>query len=235
MHDMPWGMLETIVRDKNLDQQIESVAALGDPTRRELYLYVQRQDHEVGRDEASKAVHVSRTLASFHLDKLAEAGLLEVSYRRLTGRTGPGAGRTSKLYRRSGKEIEIALPARRYELVARLLMEAMEEGGSEEALERAAESWGRRLGREARERSKNPMRSALEALGQAGFEPSRSKDGAIVLRNCPFNALRSRSSKMVCRMNLALCRGLLSGLEAPTWSVRLEPEPGRCCAVFQTA
>ena len=35
--------------------------------------------------------------AAFHLDRMAEAGLLDVGYRRLTGRVGPGAGRTAKV------------------------------------------------------------------------------------------------------------------------------------------
>jgi len=220
-------------RDNELNRQIEAVAALREPIRRDLYRFVAKQDGEVSRDQAARALRISRSLAAFHLDRLAEAGLLEVSYRRLTGRTGPGAGRTSKLYRKSTKEIEIALPARRYELVARLLMEAIEKGGSERDLEQVAEAWGMRLGNEAKRRS-DPAR-LIQVLRDAGFEPERSKDGTIVLRNCPFEALRSMSRHLVCHMNLALCRGILAGLDASRMSVRLEPDQGRCCAVFQPA
>jgi hypothetical protein len=46
----------------------------------------------VGREEATQAVGITRELAAFHLDKLLEEGLLDVEYRRLSGRTGPGAG-----------------------------------------------------------------------------------------------------------------------------------------------
>jgi hypothetical protein len=59
----------------------------------------------------------------FHLDKLIEHGLLETSYRRLTGRRGPGAGWT--LYRRSAVQLDISLPARDYELAARLFARAL--------------------------------------------------------------------------------------------------------------
>ena len=39
-------------------------------------------------------------------------------FQRLTGRSGPGAGRTAKLYRRSDTEIGVSLPERRYDLAA---------------------------------------------------------------------------------------------------------------------
>src|SRR5260370_27054776 len=78
------------------------IAVLGDPVRRRLYDYVAAQDHEVSRGEAAEATGVQRPLAAFHLDRLAEAGLVNVTFRRTTGRSGPGAGRPAKLYRRRG-------------------------------------------------------------------------------------------------------------------------------------
>lgn len=51
----------------------------------------------MSRAEAADAVGVARTLAAFHLGKLVDAGLLEVAHRRLTGRSGPGAGRPAKV------------------------------------------------------------------------------------------------------------------------------------------
>lgn len=74
---------------------------LGDPTRRTIYREVLASAAEISRDEVAAAAGVSRKLAAFHLEKLLEAGLLEASYRRLTGRTGPGAGRPAKLYQPS--------------------------------------------------------------------------------------------------------------------------------------
>src|SRR5262245_41735059 len=115
--------------DKPLERQLVPLAALADPVRRSIYLHVLAQGNEVSRDEAARELHVSRALAAFHLDKLADAGLLEVSYRRLSGRTGPGAGRPSKLYRRSALQVDVTVPARRYELAARLLAQATAEGG----------------------------------------------------------------------------------------------------------
>jgi len=226
--------------DKELQVDIDRISILAEPLRRQLYLYVAGQGDVVGRDQAAKAVGTSRRLAAFHLDRLVESGLLEVSYRRLTGRTGPGAGRPSKLYRRSPHRIPLALTAREEPVAARVLARAMESGESVESLERAAVSWGRQMGREARERaglnatSAEISRWALEALTRAGFDPRREPDGRILLSRCPFDALKSDATVRICHMNLALCRGLIEGLAEPSWSVRLDPQPGRCCTVFQS-
>ena len=101
-------------------QDIDAIGVLHDPQRRAIYGYVSRQRHDVSRDEAARAVSISRSLAAFHLDRLVEAGFLEASYRRLSGRQGPGAGRPSKLYRRSNRQLSISLPERQYELLAQL-------------------------------------------------------------------------------------------------------------------
>ena len=76
---------------------IQVAAVLAEPTRRALYDLVVARRMAIGRDEAATTLAISRELAAFHLDRLVEAGLLETEYRRLTGRTGPGAGRPAKL------------------------------------------------------------------------------------------------------------------------------------------
>src|SRR5688572_10198722 len=102
-------------------RELDAMAALREPTRRRLYQYVERQLEAVSRDEAAEAIGITRALAAFHLDKLVEVGVLKAEYRRLSGRSGPGAGRTSKLYRRSRNQFAVSLPHRNHELLARLL------------------------------------------------------------------------------------------------------------------
>jgi len=79
--------------DADLATQVSRVAALKDPVRRSLYELVASSDGPVGRDQAAAITGVPRALAAFHLDRLAEEGLLEVTFRRLTERTSPGANR----------------------------------------------------------------------------------------------------------------------------------------------
>src|SRR3954467_11626577 len=100
--------------------ELPRLGALADDVRRRLYRYVVAADSPVGRDDAAQACEVSRSLVAYHLDRLVEEGLLEVTFERLTGRTGPGAGRPAKLYRRSARQFHVSLPPRDYELPARL-------------------------------------------------------------------------------------------------------------------
>lgn len=227
--------------DKDLARNIETFAVLGDPLRRSLYLYVTSQEKEISRGEAARALDISKALAAFHLDKLAEAGLLDVTFRRISGRTGPGAGRPSKLYRRSSRELEISFPPRRYDLAAKLLASAARQSGTSQtaALDHEAQEWGRRLGAETRAGlGANPdpaaiARAILTALRTTGFEPRQESAATIILENCPFAAVQREVPLVTCGMNFALCRGLLEGLEAGEWTARLEPRPGRCCVIFE--
>ena len=82
-------------------EQVAGVAALAEPVRRDLYRFVVAQAGPVSRDQAGEGVGVPRHTAKFHLDKLVEEGLLDTEFRRLGDRQGPGAGRPTKLYRRS--------------------------------------------------------------------------------------------------------------------------------------
>ncbi len=222
------------------EEQLEATAILAEPVRRALYLHVARFPGDVSRDQAASAVGVDRSLAAFHLDKLAEAGMLEVSYRRLSGRRGPGAGRPSKLYRRSPREIDISLPERQYRLLARLLAGAVGASrAASTALARAARELGKSLGSEARAatgtrpRRKDLMRAAEAVLRRMGFQPYREGAATIRLRNCPFDALAREHRDLVCGMNLELMDGVLEGLRAKGIVASLEPTAGMCCVALR--
>jgi predicted ArsR family transcriptional regulator len=219
--------------------QISAIAALNEPIRRNLYAYIVDRPEPVGREEAAEAVGITRELAAFHLDKLLEEGLLDVEYRRISGRSGPGAGRPAKLYRPSGRLVQVSLPERRYDLAARLMAEALEdpEGDPVEAIDRAARRFGHAIGAQAR-RHLGRRPSATRLLDRAcavlrdhGFEPVHG-DGEIRLRNCPFDAIAKDHTALVCGMNLALAEGLVTGLGAEGIDVRLDPMPGTCCVVL---
>src|SRR5439155_10241616 len=100
-----------------MKDDLASLGALDEPNRRRLYELVVATG-ELGRERAADELGISRELAAFHLDRLVDAGLLEASYRRLSGRAGPGAGRPAKLYRRAAAELSVTLPPRRYESIA---------------------------------------------------------------------------------------------------------------------
>jgi len=225
----------------DLARQIADIASLEEPVRRDLYFYVAAQLAAVSRDEAAKAVRVSRALAAFHLDKLVAAGLLEATYRRLSRRGGPGAGRPAKLYRRSSRQVEVSLPQRRYELAARLLAESLvtaPDPSAAEAVRNAARQFGERLGGMALDRAgPRPSRarllnSATTVLREYGFEPV-TEGQTIRMRNCPFDALARDYRSLVCGMNLALMEGLLRGLGTSALKAELDPQPGLCCVALR--
>src|SRR3954447_14406218 len=95
--------------------QVAGLSALDEPARRTLYLFVAGQPEAVSREQAAAGCDLPLHTARFHLDRLVEEGLLDVEFRRLSGRSGPGAGRPSKLYRRSDRELSVSLPGRRYD------------------------------------------------------------------------------------------------------------------------
>ncbi|MFG2001364.1 helix-turn-helix transcriptional regulator [Spirillospora sp. NPDC048911] len=215
-------------------EDIDAIAVLQDPVRRSLYEYVAAQDHEVSRNEAAEGTGVQRTLAAFHLDKLAAAGLLETESRRLTGRSGPGAGRPAKLYRRAPGEHEFSLPARDYRTAADLLAEVAEEARLDAELREAARRQGRAL--RGDDRPGAGPEGVVGLLARRGYEPrlEEGEGGAVIrMRNCPFHALSERFPPLVCGMNLALLEGLLEGAEGVR--VRMDARPGMCCAVVENS
>jgi predicted ArsR family transcriptional regulator len=217
--------------DDDRTAQVAAVAALAEPTRRRLYDHVAAQPAPVGRDEAAAAVAVPRATAAFHLDRLVDDGLLEVHFERRSGRTGPGAGRPAKLYRRAECAVEVSFPERHYDLAGDLLAAAMaqaEESGESprSALGRLAYERGRRLGEEAP--AGDGRTAALRVLEEHGFEP-RAEDGAVTLANCPFHVLAREHTELVCGMNLRLLEGVLNSVGSTALEPRLEPSPGRCC------
>jgi len=213
---------------------------LEEPNRRRLYDLVSNARAAVGRDEAAEALGMSRELAAFHLDRLAEAGLLTTEYRRRNGRAGPGAGRPAKLYRRSGGEVSVSLPPRRYDRAAEAMAMALESLGrrGKGAVEPVAHRQGLAEAGRAREVTApvGPAESEtdlVDVLRAAGYAPERDpQDGSIVLRNCPYDSLVAGHRDLTCSMNVAWAEGVVEGLGAPM-TVEFAPAPDRCCVVLR--
>ena len=89
------------------DDDLIVVTVLADPTRRRVYTTVSRAPEPMSRDQVAAKLGLPRSTAAFHLERLADVGLLAVEFRRLTGRTGPGSGRPSKVYVRPDAELSV--------------------------------------------------------------------------------------------------------------------------------
>jgi len=208
---------------------LDALSALSDPSRRRLYDHISASSTPVGRDEAAAAAGISRSLAAYHLDRLAQAGLLETTFARPAGRSGPGAGRPAKLYRRAARDFTLHAPSRDYALLAEIFIRAEEhDPAAREAVVSAARELGAELGAEAK------PADLIQVLRSRGYEPF-DDDGTIRFRNCPFHALAQAHRGSVCTLNLALVEGILAGAGASKVRTSLEPDRAQCCVALSPA
>ncbi len=212
-------------------------SAFGDPTRREIYLFVHEQC-EATEDgvEAAPGVTAAAVAEQFalhpnvarhHLDKLAGGGYVEVA----TGRTGAGAGRPSKRYRVSSPEMTLELPVRHDDLLVTLLGKALSLL-PDDAAESMAEEVGLKYGEAMAAAMGGPrptddpttsavqrsFRTALHAVADAltahGFAAHAERHGdslRIVSEHCPFGGA-AIEHPVICAVDRGLVRGMLGAL-----------------------
>lgn len=223
------------------DRDAAGIGALADAVRRRIYLFVCSQADPVSRELATEQLGLAPHQAKFHLDRLERDGLLETSYARLSGRSGPGAGRPAKLYRRARRDVAVSLPDREYQLAGTLMADAIAEAAATgtpvlDALHRLARTYGAQLGQgvvgDAPPASAHAaLDLAVATLTEVGYEPRRERD-RIVMANCPFHALAQAQTELVCQMNHALIGGLADALGRHRPVAELDPAPDRCCVVL---
>jgi predicted ArsR family transcriptional regulator len=220
---------------------------LAEPRRREVYDFVAMQDGPVTRDRVSEGLSMTRSLAAFHLDKLADAGLLDFSFTKQGDRPGgPGAGRPSKLYAVSARELDVSIPPRRYDIAGRIMARAIAASSSRRSepaadiARRLANEEGRNLGEQYAEPGRMSAKKTLTvvegALANCGYEPTL--DGQTVrLRNCPFHSLVDVAPRLVCELNESFVTGVIAGMRGDQ-AVAAElcgPIDGDCCVVVHPA
>src|SRR4051794_17663297 len=176
---------------------------LAEPTRRHVFDVVRRAQEPMTRDEVASAAAVNRRLTTFHLDRLAAAGLLDTDYARPEGRTGPGAGRPAKRYVAAAVELDLTVPPRHYEFAARLLAQAITAAPTDavSGSMAVARTEGQRVGslrRPVGRASGKRNRSAIvDALTDLGYEPAPEDAARLRLRNCPFRAVADVAPDLV--------------------------------------
>jgi predicted ArsR family transcriptional regulator len=232
-----------MTKQRAVSDSLEAVALLDEPNRRRLYELVTVSREPISRDEAAAELGISRDLAAHHLDRLLDAGLLEAEYRRRGSRRGPGAGRPSKLYRRTQRDLAVSFPSRRYDVAAELLATAfdrLDAPSGAEAVAGVARELGTHVGLEARRNAgsrpsrKRLVNELLDLLRGAGYAPQvDDASGAVRLRNCPYHALAESHRVLTCGMNLAWADGVADALGNTGLRPELDPKPGYCCVAFE--
>lgn len=229
---------------------VEAIGALADGLRRSAYELVVQRGGGVSRQEVADALGVPVHTARLHLERLVDEGLLQVEERRLSGRSGPGAGRPARLYSRSPQEVSISLPPRAYDLAAQIFAAATQRSLLGEDLAVTLSEEARSVGRamaaacaddhepspavgstpvvgDRRESSGEAERVAGTLAGH-GYEPDL-REGVVWLRNCPFDRLAKEHTELVCGLNLDVVGGVIDGLGCQRVEAALDPQPGQCC------
>ncbi|GMQ86647.1 MAG: helix-turn-helix domain-containing protein [Acidimicrobiia bacterium] len=207
------------------DRQVSDLAsALGDTTRRGIYVAVRESTEPVTVSEIAELFTIHANVARHHLDHLVADGYLCVSRRRPEGRSGPGAGRPAKHYESTSKDVSVQFPALRYDLLAELLLRVVnriapvdagdiaEEVGREYGRELAAE-----LGFEDDAGYEAAARAVATAMMGVGFEiEARPGEHRLVTRHCPFGGSAEAHPDIVCRLDQGLVSGLLERTNQPS-------------------
>ena len=199
-------------------------SAFGDPTRREIYLWLRDRPDGVTASAVAERFDLHSNVARHHLDKLVGGGYVEVSVVRASG---AGAGRPSKRYRPLGDRNPIEFPLRHDDLLVTLLGKALALLPAE-AAETMAEEVGVEYGRTlagtmgATESSQRSFRSALHAVADAltahGFAAHADKQGEelrIVAEHCPFGD-SAIEHPVICAVDRGLVKGMLATLYGDT-------------------
>jgi predicted ArsR family transcriptional regulator len=144
-----------------------------------------------GAGELADGLGISRSVARWRLERLAEIGHLRPVFAKRRG--GRGAGRPAKRYELVSETEVLEFPRRRYAKLLELALESV----PEERLEEIGAEFGRQLARETRLRPAGRLATALErvcvALGKLGFQASvesvEAGRAVLVTPTCPLRPL----------------------------------------------
>ena len=203
------------MQTSQFEQAIGDLAnTLGDPTRRGIYVSVREAADPITAAQIASLFGIHPNVARHHLDRLVEAGYLQVSAR-TPARSG--AGRPAKGFEATNKEIMLTYPARRYDLLAELLARVVARLDPEQGpavAEEIGRAYGRDLAAEVgmpdEEGFDNALIAVARALLGAGFEVSADGDERLLLtRTCPFSTAAAAHPEVVCRLDRGIVAGLL--------------------------
>jgi predicted ArsR family transcriptional regulator len=210
-------------------------SAFGDPTRRDIYMFVRSGEEGVTAAEVADQFDLHPNVARHHLEKLTGGGYLTVELAR-----HETAGRPSKRYRAGELDTSLTFPPRRDDLLATLLARALEMLDPDEAAA-MAEAVGYDYGLALAARmtpdadagaGHRSVRAALatvaDALTAHGFAAHAEATGGtlqIVAEQCPFGDAAKKYPHVVCSVDRGMIRGMLAGLYGDTHPLFTESRP----------
>jgi len=212
---------------------LEVLKALGDDTRYAMYQELARSTAALSAQDLAEALGIHANTVRLHLDRLREAGLVDVeAVHRGT------VGRPQHLYFLAAGAPGLGFDPPAHALLAGLLAAMAERVGADaDDATATGRAWGTERGSAARTRS---CLGALEAeLGRLGFEPALEDEpeggGAgtgsharIEFLHCPFRELAEAYPELVCNLHRGLCEGVVEavgGGSIQEFATLYDPEP----------
>ena len=200
-------------------------SAFGDPTRRRIYLEAHDHPDGVTASEVAERFDLHANVARHHLEKLAAGGYLEAR----TGRVGAGAGagRPSKRYVATAREVDLQFPVRHDDLIMTLLARALEllpRPAAEAMAEQVGAEYGHAMaaslgpaggGQRSFRSALHAVADALTAHGFAAHAEDRGDALSIVSDHCPFGGA-AVASPLICAVDRGMVKGMLAALYGDT-------------------
>jgi predicted ArsR family transcriptional regulator len=179
--------------------------ALGDETRFSMYQELAGSTSALTATELAERLGLHANTVRLHLERLREAGLVEVEpVHRGT------VGRPQHVYSLAPGAPGLGFDPPSYTLLAGLMATLAERVGAD-ADDAAAtgHAWGVETGRRTRSRS---CAKALSAeMKRLGFDPSTREQGGITdiaFLHCPFRELAEAYPELVCNLHRGICEGV---------------------------
>jgi len=205
---------------KTFDKEIATLTgALGDTTRRGIYVMVREAHEPVTANQIASAFDIHPNVARHHLDKLLNDGFVRISDREVTR---PTAGRPAKRYEVTEKSVNVQYSARKYDRLAELLTKViaeLDDGGALDIAEAVGHDYGLELAAEIGLASDDGFEKAAMAVAQAmmGKGLGASTDPAenrIVAQFCPLCTTGGAQPEIVGRIDHGIVQGLLESAAA---------------------
>ena len=210
---------------------LEVLKALGDETRHALYREIAGSTAPRSATDLAGALGLHRNTVRLHLERLRDAGLVEVdAIHRGT------VGRPQHRYSLAPGAPGLGFDPPAHVLLAGLLAALAEATGADGS---AARNTGRAWGKQASERGadRTSDQSCLALLAQEldhlGFEPAVDDtamlDGStrIEFLHCPFRELAEAYPDLVCNLHRGICEGVAESRRGTVeaFSSLYEPDP----------
>ncbi|HUF16265.1 MAG TPA: helix-turn-helix domain-containing protein [Acidimicrobiia bacterium] len=205
-----------------LERRISDLtSSLGDPTRRAIYIAVRESVEPMTTSKVADLFDIHPNVARHHLDRLADDGYLKVSHQRRAG--GPGAGRPAKTYEPTNKEVSVHFAPRRFEMLAEMLFQVLDELSPpdvSEIAERVGRSYGQQLAAEIGGTNEPGYDEAVKAVASAmtglGFSVDPDVEGQRLLTShCPFGETATNHPEVICSLDRGIVAGLFGALSVP--------------------